>query len=128
MSTRISVTLVVLSLAVSGCMLAGTPYRADVRYGIYDDYGEPFIGYVGDAPYVYYGGSAWDYDDYYRHFYGPTFVVPAPPRVGARLAPPPPTIVGARIPGRAPVAMRVPVAAHGGPAYGGHGHGRHGRR
>ena len=81
----------VLALALAGCRITATPA---VRYQA-ATYGEPYVFYQSSTPYVYVNGAVWDYNDYYVQYYGPTYVVPAPPRYdGPIAAPPPPVIVG----------------------------------
>ncbi|MBN1771726.1 MAG: hypothetical protein JXB32_10720 [Deltaproteobacteria bacterium] len=97
----------VLMLVLAGCTITATPtVRRQAAV-----YGEPYVFYQASTPYVYVGGTVYDYNDYYVQYYGPTYVVPAPPRhEGRLLSPPPPVIVGP-----APPAQ----GAHGR----GHGHG-----
>jgi len=81
----------VVPLALAGCTVTATPmvrHQAAI-------YGEPYVFYQASTPYVYVGGTVYDYDEYYGRYYGPTYVVPTPPRYEGRISPPPPTIVGA---------------------------------
>ncbi len=81
----------VVPLALAGCTITATPmvrHQAAI-------YGEPYVFYQASTPYVYVGGTVYDYNDYYGRYYGPAYAVPAPPRYEGRISPPPPTIVGA---------------------------------
>jgi hypothetical protein len=84
-------TWLVLALALAGCTITATPtVRRQAAL-----YGEPYVFYQASTPYVYVGGTVYDYNDYYVQYYGPTYAVPVPPRHEGRIAvPPPPVIVG----------------------------------
>lgn len=101
---------VVLALALAGCTITATPairHQAAIH-------GEPYVFYQASVPYVYIGGTVWNYDDYYVRYYGPTYAAPAPPGHPGRISPPPPVVIDGE-PGRGPPEDR----GHGE----GHGHG-----
>ena len=86
-----ALALALVLAPAAGCRITATPA---VRYQA-ATYGEPYVFYQSSTPYVYVNGAVWDYNDYYVRYYGPTYVVPAPPRYEGPIAgPPPPVIVG----------------------------------
>ena len=106
-------TWLALALALAGCRITATPairHEASIH-------GEPYVFYQSSTPYVYVDGTVWDYNEYYVQYYGPTYVVPAPPgRAGRISSPPPPVLVGG------------PPGQSGNPGHGhGRGHGHEGR-